>query len=65
MWWSFIISLFLAIICGNIQVMIFRIVIDICVEFSLKIVYNKIGYLNQVECVFIFCSSVVKRGYSA
>ena len=49
---SFRLSLFLAIIYGRILVMIFGRLSQICFEFSLKIVYNIIGFYNHGGGIF-------------
>jgi hypothetical protein len=34
-------------------------------EFSLKIVYNNVGYFKHGGCIFKFCSKVAKLCYPA
>lgn len=53
----FVLSLFLSRTYSNAQALIFLKLLQICVEISLKIVYNRMGYFNQGGCVSIFCSA--------
>jgi len=45
---------------ASIEASIFSGCSNICVEFSLKIVYNSVGYFKQGGCIFKFYSKVPK-----
>ncbi|MFB0552543.1 MAG: hypothetical protein ACETWQ_04425 [Phycisphaerae bacterium] len=61
----FILNSLLAMTYASLEASIFSDCYHICVEFSLKIVYNRMGDIKEGGCIFKFCSSVAKLGYSA
>jgi hypothetical protein len=61
----FVLSPFFAITYTDIWALIFFKIVIYMFEFSLKIVYNRLGYFNQRGCIFKFCPRAAKLGYSA